>query len=53
MEPKRILYVESAESAAALLTELIKTPKLKAIHFEYDSSVEEVPIVKYSIERFV
>lgn len=42
-----------ANEAATLLRELVETPYLISIHFEYDEAADRCPTVRYKIERAI
>ena len=43
--------VDDAWVAVKILQELIETPFMRHLHFEFDIKVGEVPTVMYTIER--
>ena len=45
--------MDNIREAPNLLRELIETPNTRSIHFEFDASVDTVPMAKYTIERIV
>ena len=45
--------IDNAWAGAKILHELLNTPHMRSLHFELDVAVDEVPTVKYSVERFV
>ena len=44
--------IRNADEAAKILKELMDTPKLTRLHFEFDISVNSAPTVAYKVERF-
>lgn len=44
--------VFDVDEAIKILLDLIKTPQLCDIHFEFDARVEKAPSVSYTIKRF-
>lgn len=44
--------IRNADEAAEILKELMDTPQLIELHFEFDISVNSGPIVTYKVERF-
>ena len=49
---KRDWVVAAFETAAEVLTELVNTPQLTGLHFEFDCEVGEVPTMRYEVKRF-
>ena len=45
-------WENSTEEAIKTFTELINTPRLRSIHFEFEAAIGVIPVVRYSIERF-
>lgn len=45
--------VESAEEAIGLLRDLMNTPQMCELHFEFDCSIGYVPYVQYQVKRYV
>ena len=46
------MIVKNADEAARILVELMQTEQLVSLHFEYDIAVDEVPRVRYTVNRF-
>ena len=44
--------VKNADEAAEILKELMDTPQLIELHFEFDISVNSGPTVAYKVKRF-
>ena len=44
--------VQNEEEAIKILREIMKTPQLLSVHFEFDISNIEPPTVEYTIRRF-
>ena len=44
--------VQNEEEAINILREIMKTPQLFSLHFEFDISNVEAPQVEYTIRRF-
>lgn len=44
--------VQSGETAAQILLDLMQTPQLSRLNFEFEVGVERLPFVKYTVERF-
>lgn len=51
MMNKRDWVVAAFATAAQVLTELVNTPQLTGLHFEFDCKLGEVPIMKYEVQR--
>ena len=51
MMNKRDWVVAAFETAAQVLTELVNTPQLTGLHFEFDCEVNEVPTMSYEVRR--
>lgn len=51
MMNKRDWVVAAFETAAEVLTELVNTPQLTGLHFEFDCNVDEVPTMAYEVRR--
>ena len=51
MMNKRDWIVAAFEVAAEVLTELVNTPQLTGLHFEFDCEVDEIPSMKYEVRR--
>lgn len=39
------------ETASETLFDILKTPQLTGVHFEFDYRIDECPKIKYEIER--
>lgn len=52
MSKKFIRPIDNAWAGAKVLHELLNTPHVRSLHFELDVAADEIPTVKYSIERF-
>lgn len=48
---KRDWVVASFETAAEVLTELVNTPQLTGLHFEFNCEADEVPTMRYEVRR--
>ena len=46
------MIVKNADEAARILVELMQTEQLVSLHFEFDIAVDEVPRVRYTVNRF-
>lgn len=44
--------VQNGETAAQILLDLMQTPQLSRLKFEFEVGVERLPFVKYTVERF-
>lgn len=44
--------VQSGETAAQILLDLLQTPQLSRLNFEFEVGVDRLPFVKYTVERF-
>lgn len=45
--------LDNAYEAIEVLREILATPYSRSIHFELDVSVDDVPTVTYTVERYV
>ena len=50
---KQLPALFDVESAEKVFHEMLTMPKLRKIDFRYKADVDEIPIVKCTIERFV
>ena len=44
--------VQNGETAAQILLDLMQTPQLSRLKFEFEVGIEGLPFVKYTVERF-
>lgn len=44
--------IKNEEEAIEILRELMKTPQLVDLHFEFEIGVDKLPMVQYEIKRF-
>ena len=44
--------IPTGEAAAQILLDLMKTPQLLKLHFEFDVGSDGVPYVEYTVNRF-
>lgn len=44
--------VQSGETAAQILLDLMQTPQLSRLKFEFECGDDQLPFVKYTVERF-
>jgi len=51
MNEKRDWIVGAFETASQALLELLNTPQITSLHFEFDCKVDEIPTMTYSVER--
>ena len=47
------MYIETAEEAAKIMLEIVKTPGASAVQFKFDMEVDSIPYVEYRVKRFV
>ena len=52
MSEKVIRPIDNAWAGAKILHDLLNTPQMRSLHFELDVTLDGLPIVKYSVERF-
>lgn len=43
--------VKAFETASEALLDILKTPQLESVHFEFDCRMDELPKMTYEIER--
>lgn len=44
--------IKNEEEAIKILRELMKTPQLVDLHFEFDIGTDKLPMVQYEVKRF-
>ena len=44
--------IQTGEAAAQILLDLMKTPQLLKLHFEFNVGPDGVPYVEYTVNRF-
>lgn len=45
-------HIKNADEAVKILLDLMNTPQMVSIHFEFDCGADILPMVVYTIKRF-
>lgn len=45
--------IDNAKEAAKIMLELMETPQIRSLHFEFEIGVRSAPTVEYTVERLV
>lgn len=52
MAVKELHTIADAEEVAKIFLEIMRTPYLCDVHFEFDCGADRAPLVKYTVKRF-